>query len=285
MQISPITNTHIYNKYTLQKPTPAFTSAPKRIINKQSCYFRRGAVVLASRAYDDIENLYYQIFKTGDSIRNMLTIGVGRSQEPFSHLATIKGILKNRLLSKNLDLNIIDLQSKPAEHDLRIRAFSDLHDYENYPKFAQGSFVKDTFKHWLDIQEKNLEKIDPLYYFIARKPKKPQPPELYYRVNDEIFEFLKNTYNNQQKSKWNSAVQDIIQDYPDNKYNIISANNTLGYIMDDTEFVDTHRHIVRILRPDGYFITDPYGFEQKIVESGVMDNMEEIYKGIYKKRA
>ena len=285
MKISPITNTHIYNKYPIQKPTPALTSASKRIINKQSCYFRRGAVVLASKAYEDIENLFYEIFKTGDYIRNMLTIGVGKSQEPFSHLATIKGILKNRLLSKNLDLNTIDLQPKPSEQDLKMQSFWDLHDYENCPEFAKESFVKDTFKHWLDISEEKPEKIDPLYYFIPSKPKKPQPPTLYYRVNDEIFEFLKNTYNNPQKSKWNSAVQDVIKDYPDNKYNIIAANNTLGYIMDDTEFVDTHRHIVRILRQNGYLITDPYGFEQKVVESGVMDNMEEVYKGIYKKRA
>lgn len=284
MQIYPITNTYVYNKYPQRKPVPAFTSLPERIVNRQSCYFRRGAVVMASRAYDDIENLYYQIFKTGDLIRNMLTIGVGRSQEPFSHLATIKGILKSRLLSKNLDLNTIDLQHKPTEKDLKIRAFSDLHDYENYPKFARNSFVKDSVRNWLDIPERK-EELSPIIYLLSSTQQTAEVTRLYDRVNDEVFEFLKNTYNNPHKSKWESAVQDVLKDYPDSKYHIISANNTLGYILDDAEYVDTHRHIVRILKPNGYFITDPYGFEQKIIESGVMNNMKEVYKGIYKKQA
>lgn len=283
MQIYPVTNSYIYNKYPMRKPLPAFTSSPERIISKQSCYFRRGAVVMASKAYEDIENLYYEIFKAEDTLRNMLIIGIGRSQEPLSHLATIKGILKDRHLSKNIDLNIVDLQSKPTEQELKRQSFSDLHNYEHYPKFAKNSFVKDSYKNWLGISDENTV-LSQLHYLIFKRQKKEEPLRLYDRVNDEIFEFLKNTYNNAQKSKWGSAVQDVLKYYPDNKYKIISANNTLGYIIDDTEYVDTHRHIVRILEPNGYLITDPYGFEQKIIESGVMDNMEEVYKGIYKKR-
>ena len=42
----------------------------------------------------------------------MLIAGIGKSQEPFSYLSTLKSLFKNKKLTDILKLKTIDLQSK-----------------------------------------------------------------------------------------------------------------------------------------------------------------------------
>lgn len=287
MYITPITNinTHNYNRYKQAKPS--FTAHPDfyKFNSTQSCYFRRGAVVSASKGYNDIENLFVKVFSRNENTpKNMFIIGIGHSQEPLSYLASIKGIIKDKPLNKNIDLYTVDLQSRPEERELRRDAFCNLREYETIPKYAKRSIVKDSYKKWLGIKE-DIENLDPINKYLYELQHKIQPEEitLYERVNNEVFDFLKDTYNNPQKSKWDCAIQEVITDYPDNKFDIISANNVLGYIFSEADIIKTIMHIKRILKKGGYFITDPYEYPQNMINAGVLDNFREIDAGIYQK--
>ena len=110
----PIT-TYSYNSNINRKPKPSFTAHPDfyKYNSTQSCYFRRGVVVLPSPKYTDIVDIFCEVFdKNVTTPQDMLIIGIGNSQETFSYLASIKGIIKNRPLNKNVDLYIVDLQLK-----------------------------------------------------------------------------------------------------------------------------------------------------------------------------
>ena len=48
------------------------------------------------------------------------------------------------------------------------------------------------------------------------------------------------------------------------------------------EIFETLKHVYRILKPNGIFITDPDKYKY-ILESDVMENFDEIRPGIYKK--
>lgn len=71
--------------------------------------------------------------------------------------------------------------------------------------------------------------------------------------------------------------------YPSEKFDVISANNVLPYILYEPQIEHTVKHIVRILKPNGYFITDPYDFPYHIKEINKYPNMRKIDWGIYKK--
>jgi SAM-dependent methyltransferase len=250
----------------------------------QSCYFRRGAVVLASKGYQDIETLFTKIFKPSENkIREMLIVGVANSQEPFSYLASIKSILKDRPLKKNLDLYTIDLQSKPDDKKLYLSSF---YDSEGIPGFAFDSFVEGE-KH---LRENEEYWFDPNYLVLSLKKqikKMKQNGEseknIFYRIKDEIFDFVKAAYSNPAKSKWDSRVQEVIKNYPDNKFDIISANNVLPYIIDEDVIIETLEHIKRVLKPGGYFITEPYECPMFIANSGFLENLKTVNRGIYQK--
>ena len=62
---------------------------------------------------------------------------------------------------------------------------------------------------------------------------------------------------------------------------IISVNNTLGYILDFQEVIGVLKNIYRILKPDGIFITDLNHDSYKKIFSADVTN--EIYPGIYQK--
>jgi len=277
MYITPVSSTYTPYKFRKTKCEPAFTSVNMPLYSRTSCYFRRGAVILSSKGYDDIENLFYKIFNANKEIKNMLIIGVGRSQEPFSYLATIKGILNGRPLAKNVDLSTIDLQPLPSVKELKSQAMPNLFDYQDYPKFAKRSFVTDNADEWFDIPKSNMTAPLLLYQY------KKTPVATVERINDEIFDFVKNIYNNPEKSLWNTPVQCVIGNYPNKKFDVISANNVLGYITSDKDYLHTYKNILRILKPKGYFITDPYPPDYVIMKSRILDNMKEIFKGIYQK--
>ena len=289
MHVFPVINSNIANFNYAQKPS--FKAHPDfyKFNSTQSCYFRRGAVILANdNGYAKIENLFCKIFhKKVDTPKNMLIIGIGNSQEPFSYLASIKGIIKKRPLDKNINLSVIDLQSKPVLEKLRLNSFSDLFDYEKFPKYAGKSFIID--KRYPASEPNILSSANTyIYEFILSLKEKTQAVQKSvkpdYRVNDEIFNFVKNTYDNPVKSKWDSRVQDVVLKYPDNKFDIISANNVLPYIESDNEFLQTLKHITRILKKDGYFITDPYPYQGNLPKSLISDNFNQINPGIFKKK-
>ena len=310
MRILPISYVHNQNFPNRKASGSVFTAHPDfyKYNSTQSCFFRRGSVLLAcSKGYEDIENLFYKIFKINQNFpKNMLIAGIGNSQEPFSYLASIKGIIKNKPLIKNVDLSIVDLQSKPEYKDLKMHAFCNLYDYQSFPKYAEKGFIKDSIDDWLEIRHK--EKMPALideymhYYLsyrerwneLAKKGHNTKEilniikedikqKSMCWRVNDEIFNFVEKTYNNPHKSKWDSRIQEAILDYPDNKFDIVSANNILPYIVSERESAQTVKNIVRTLKPDGYFITDPYERPYHIRVLSSLDNMKQINSGIYQK--
>lgn len=283
MRVTPIMSSTVNNPYSCRKKEPTFTAHPDfyKYNSTKSCYFRRGMVALASAGYNNIESLFCNIFPVKGVPKNMLIIGIGHSQEPFSYLASIKGIAKDKPLKSQLNLNVVDLQSKPTTAELKDAAFCDLFDYQEYPKYAKSSFVKDSYSDWLGISNKP-DVHDPMFIYL-NYVKKPKPKTYRDRVNDEIFDFVKESYNDPQKSKWDSRVQEVILGYPDDKFDIISANNVLPYIESDREFIQTLKNIKRVLKPNGYFITDPYEYPQWVKDTGVLDNLTKRNKGIYQK--
>ena len=309
MRILPISNTNIYNKHSYCAK-PSFTAHPyfNQDICTASCYFRRGAVLLScAKGYESIEKTFYKIFKQNvNTQKNMLIVGIGSSQEPFSYLASIKGIIKNNALKNNLDLYTVDLQSRPEHIKLKQQAFCNLNEYQIFPRFAASSFVKDTAENWLEIKHDeselsftgrffdlmpdNYEKCSELikngHSFtsalnILKEEKKQE--NMKWRVNDEIFDFLEKTYNNSQKSQWNIGIQDVIKIYSNEKFDIISANNVLTYILVDREVEQTVRNIERILKKGGYFITDPYEDTYHVKKLDKYKNIKKIDAGIYQK--
>ena len=217
-----------------------------------SSYFRRGNWYGApSDEFVDVENCLKNIFdnKTGTK-RNMLIAGIGKSQEPFSLLAVIKAITGDKL-KDNLDLQIVDLQSKPESKNLLAQSYLGWFK----PAFAESSFVK----------EKVMDNFG---------------GGMVYRVNDEIFDFLAKTYENPQKAHWDTRIQDIIKRLPDESIDIVSINNTLVYIEKKSEFISTLKNIVRVLKKGGVCITDPF---ISAVDETLSNNLKEVSKGIFKK--
>lgn len=277
MRICPIKNTNT-NNHSCKKLN--FTAHPDfyKFNSTQSCYFRRGVVALANNeGFADIENLFCKIFQSKlNKPKKMLIIGIGHSQEPFSYLASIKGIIQEKPLNKNVDLYIVDLQSKPEYNKLRLDAFPSLSPYETFPKYAGKSFIKDV--KFPNTEPNNLS---PIEYYIYTQMHKPAHPSKDYRVNDEILKFVNEAYNNPEKSKWDSRIQEVITDYSDNEFDIVSANNVFGYLSDD-DYLKTLKHIKRIMKTtDGYFISDPYF--QDVQSSEVLSTFRKLNPGIYQK--
>ena len=260
MRISPITTSYnnFYRNNHTQRTTfkahPDFDELSQKYDVTASSFFRRGPLYgVASPEFIDVVQVFKDVFKS-DSKQNMLIVGIGESQEPFSYLATIKSLYPNKKLTDILNLKTVDLQSKPSSQQL----FSDsYYEYRYQPDFAQSSFVTD----------------------VRRGIKYPSSYS-YYRVNDEIFKFLDDTYKN--NSLWDTRVQDAIKTFPDSEYDVISINNTLGYLPDKDTRIDTVKNIHRTLKKGGTFITDPhYGF---IEEANLSDAFTKCANGIYKKK-
>ena len=253
MQVNKITNTNQYNKLTF-KAHPEFKELAKKYNVKASSYFRRGQFYGSpSDEFVDVIYCLRDIFyKKNQFIRNMLIAGIGESQEPFSLLVVIKAMLEKKSIKENLDLKIVDMQSKPTEKKLFSQSYFNC-GYE--PRYMLSSFIKDSGdKYGLDYYKE-------------------------YRVNDEIFEFLNDTYKNRKNSYWNSRIQDVIKDIPSETMDIVSINNTLGYIKDENVIKETINHIFRVLKKGGIFITDPYSNFKDVC----IDKSKEIYQGIFKK--
>ena len=239
------------------KAHPEYEYLSKNFQLTASGFFRRGREFgTPDEEFIDIVKLMNAIFKRNSfTKKKMLVIGVGSSQEPFSDLAVIKRAINGTPIKKRVELHTIDLQPKPNEQKLFIDSF---YDSPKYPRFAGESFV-------YDKEHEGLFQ------------------GCHYRVDDEIFDFVKRTYNNPFRSRWDARVQDVIKEYSDDKFDIVAVNNTLPYIGETGTIVETLQHIKRILKPrNGYLITDPYKLKY-MREPGVLDNLQEEEKGIYRK--
>ena len=225
-----------------------------------SSYFRRGSFYGSPcEKFTDIIDALKLFFKRKMSVKNppktMLIGGIGQSQEPFSLLAVIKNLIGKKKLEKILDLNIVDLQSKPAEKELFYQSF--------YDSYGKPRYVSDSF-----IIEDNPE------HGCGRLNK--------YRVCDEIYNYLSSVYSNETKSQWETRLQDAVKTLPDESIDIVSINNTIGYVNNYEEGMDIVKNIYRALKTGGIFITDPeYRQFRNVFSPEVSD---EIYEGIYRKK-
>ena len=258
MKIQSINSCYNYiRKPSVDSNRPGFTAHPDfNILSKNyaitaSSYFRRGAFYGSPcDEFKDVISALIKVFNT-DGKKRMLISGIGHSQEPFSMLAVVKNILCDRPIKKNLDLHIVDLQSKPDDKALFEHSFFD--GYE--PKFVPSSFVRENATNY------GINKC------------------LRWRVTDDIFKYLKSVYNNPQKSKWDTPIQEAIKTYPDETFDVISINNTLGYIKNTDTIEETLKEIVRVMKPGGIFITDTYKYYRGVL----IGKTKEIYPGIYQK--
>ena len=237
------------------KAHPDFDFLAKKYEVKASSYFRRGQIYGSPcDSFADVIRTLNKIFgNNSQEKKKMLIAGIGDSQEPFSLLAVIKYLTKDKPIKDVVDLNIIDLQSKPSNRELFDQSY-----FDGYypPDFVKSSFIRDDGKKY------------------GLKTWKR------YRVKSEIFQFLKDTYNNPQKSHWDSRVQDVVKDLDSDYYDVVSINNTLGYINNEKDIYDTLDNVKRIAKKDSAFITDPYS---KFNDS-LADSMTEEYNGIFRKR-
>lgn len=270
MQILPISN-YANNKNTnikKQKSSnvnfchhPDFIELKIKYKITASSYFRRGDLYGSpckefANVIDSLKLFFNEKMNHDKNGKvRMLIGGIGESQEPFSILAVVKQLIGNNKLNEVLDLNTVDLQSKPNKPQLFLQSF---YEHNQKPEFVPESFV--------------TEDITGYGYKHHR-----------YRVKNEIFKYLFDVYNNPEKAKWETRIQDAIKEYPENSFNVISVNNTIGYIYDPQVAMFVVKNIYKMLKPSGIFITDPdYSSYKKVFSPEVS---KEIYKGIYQKTA
>lgn len=250
MKILPIT-------YNNQNPV-SFAHHPdfeKMIKAKEpiiaSSYFRRSPIALYTvDSFTDIINTFKEVFQ-GEfkTPKKMLIVGVADSQEPFSYLASIRQIVKDKPIQEILDLYIVDLQSAPEHKKL----YNNSHTLGHLmPEYAKEGFVRS-------------EDLGKNFYN--------------YRIKNDLFNFLEQTYMDPKKSKWESRIQEVIKDYPDNYFDIVSMNNVLFYLPESKKY-PTLENVYRTIKNDGYFITEGNFY---VDSSSFRENMEKTNYGIYRK--
>lgn len=218
-----------YNRPNYQtKYAPAFGHHPdfEAIVLKRpicySEYFRRENTLSGPQFFTDTLNVFRKVFTGNNGPKKMLIAGIANSEEPFSYLSAIKQLNPNKPIEDVVDLYIIDLQSKPDRNKL----FDDSYTMDYIPEFAKGSFVYNPH---------------------------PKIACYDYRVSDELFNFLSETYNDPSKSRWESRLQEA--EYPEGYFDIISANNILYYIPEPL-VIPTYDNLYKAVKSGGYIITE-----------------------------
>lgn len=247
-----------YNEVTKKAHPDFYEISQYNLSLRASSFFRRGVVLGETSYFKDIIDVFSTLFnKNTNDKKSILIVGIGRSQEPFSYLASIKELIKDKKLKDVLNLQTVDLQAKPTKNIL----LSCTH-YGGFwgkePMFAKSSFVKYAQMYGDTVLQTG------------------------FRVNDEIFDYLYKTYNNKSKSRWATRIQDDIKNYPDNSFDVLSMNNVLGYIEDDDEYYSTIKNMPRIVKPNGFIITDTI-CENLFQKVGVDKMLTKISDGIFKK--
>lgn len=247
-----------YNEVTKKAHPDFYEISQYNFSLRASSFFRRGVVLGETSYFKDVIDVFSTLFnKNTNDKKSILIVGIGRSQEPFSYLASIKELIKDKKLKDVLNLQTVDLQAKPTKNIL----LSCTH-YGGFwgkePMFAKSSFIKYAQMYGDTVLQTG------------------------FRVNDEIFDYLYKTYNNKSKSKWATRIQDDIKNYPDNSFDVLSMNNVLGYIEDDDEYYSTIKNMPRIVKPNGFIITDTI-CENLFQKVGVDKMLTKISDGIFKK--
>lgn len=247
-----------YNEVTKKAHPDFYEISQYNLSLRASSFFRRGVVLDETSYFKDVIDVFSTLFnKNTNDKKSILIVGIGRSQEPFSYLASIKELIKDKKLKDVLNLQTVDLQAKPTKNIL----LSCTH-YGGFwgkePMFAKSSFIKYAQMYGDTVLQTG------------------------FRVNDEIFDYLYKTYNNKSKSKWATRIQDDIKNYPDNSFDVLSMNNVLGYIEDDDEYYSTIKNMPRIVKPNGFIITDTI-CENLFQKVGVDKMLTKISAGIFKK--
>lgn len=247
-----------YNEVTKKAHPDFYEISQYNLSIRASSFFRRGVVLGETSYFKDVIDVFSTLFnKNTNDKKSILIVGIGRSQEPFSYLASIKELIKDKKLKDVLNLQTVDLQAKPTKNIL----LSCTH-YGGFwgkePMFAKSSFIKYAQMYGDTVLQTG------------------------FRVNDEIFDYLYKTYNNKSKSKWATRIQDDIKNYPDNSFDVLSMNNVLGYIEDDDEYYSTIKNMPRIVKPNGFIITDTI-CENLFQKVGVDKMLTKISAGIFKK--
>lgn len=247
-----------YNEVTKKAHPDFYEISQYNLSLRASSFFRRGVVLGETSYFKEVIDVFSTLFnKNTNDKKSILIVGIGRSQEPFSYLASIKELIKDKKLKDVLNLQTVDLQAKPTKNIL----LSCTH-YGGFwgkePMFAKSSFIKYAQMYGDTVLQTG------------------------FRVNDEIFDYLYKTYNNKSKSKWATRIQDDIKNYPDNSFDVLSMNNVLGYIEDDDEYYSTIKNMPRIVKPNGFIITDTI-CENLFQKVGVDKILTKISAGIFKK--
>lgn len=247
-----------YNEVTKKAHPDFYEISQYNLSLRASSFFRRGVVLGETSYFKDVIDVFSTLFnKNTNDKKSILIVGIGRSQEPFSYLASIKELIKDKKLKDVLNLQTVDLQAKPTKNIL----LSCTH-YGGFwgkePMFAKSSFIKYAQMYGDTVLQTG------------------------FRVNDEIFDYLYKTYNNKSKSKWATRIQDDIKNYPGNSFDVLSMNNVLGYIEDDDEYYSTIKNMPRIVKPNGFIITDTI-CENLFQKVGVDKMLTKISAGIFKK--
>ena len=121
-----------------------------------------------------------------------------------------------------------------------------------------------------------------LHIIITSYDRKPIFIENGYRVNNSIFNYLYHTYNNKQKALWAKRLQDEIVSYPTESFDVVSVNNVIDYINDDEEYYKTLKNLHRIIKPNGYIITD-LEFLDEYATVNDRNDFKQIGYGIFQK--
>lgn len=183
-----------------------------------SLYFRKGF----KRSFNDIVNAIRTVM-TIQQLPKILIVGVGKAQEPLSYLAVIQNMFKFKPIESLVDLNCVDFQPKISDEKL---AEYSKYPLKTVPEYASGGFVSTN-----DVYHPNVFK-------------------------PEITQYLKNIFNNPNKSRWNTKIEDFAEICPKETYNIISINNVLMYIKNHDAVIRTLENIAGMLKVNGVLITD-----------------------------
>lgn len=196
--------------------------------------------------FQKITNIFRGLCMNRNTPIKLLIAGVADNQEPFSYLTMFRTINRDKPIDEVVDLHIIDLQSKPTSEKL----FGDSLISRKPPVYIE-------YGYWYNQHYKRC------------------------RVDDDLFEYLLATYNNPEKSKWETRLQEQIKDYPENYFDVISANSVLHYI-DWNERKPTYDNMCKKTAKDGYIFTCE---DDTYAHNSTYNNMLQRQRciGIYKK--
>jgi len=211
---------------------------------RASCYFRREG----GNGYKDVVNALKLVSRNSKRPK-ILVVGLGdAAQEPCSILATIKSLNPKKPLKDSVELNCVDMQPQISDIELKNHSYLD-----KLPSFARTSFQR----------VKNSK---------------------HYEVKPEIYENLNETLNNSAKTKWDTTIEDFSPTLPEQSYDMVSINNVLCYVLDETKKVAALENLTKSLKPGGILVTDPYDILYKDLYP-CLKELNNLTPGIWQKMA